>query len=1399
MDSPNRLPWLPRFPLAVVGLGLVLLSVGGADPLPKLAPDPRNEYDTVVRPLLKKYCLGCHSTKARKGSLDLERFVSLARVRKDLKPWQQTIEMVEAGEMPPRTRPQPTAGERKRLLGWVRGFLDGEARARAGDPGHVPLRRLSNAEYDCTIRDLTGVDLRPTREFPADGAAGEGFTNAAEALSDISPALLTKYLNAARDIAAHAVLLPDGFRFSATKTRRDWTDESIARLRAFYARHSSDGRLPLAPYLAATLRHREALTSRKTTLEEVARKEKLNSKYLGVLWQTLTDRAPSYPLEPIRAHWRQASEKDAGALAAEIAAWQTALWKFVPIGSYRYGNTIRQLGNDPAASESQPLKLALEPRPGQNEVVLYLVARDTFPAGKGRHAVWHRPRFEGPGKAPLLLRDYRRFGPAYEVDCTTVFARSSKYLAAVAESAHNPKRSVEALARKHALDAAFLKRWIDVLALKPLSRAADTEKLGRSVPVVALDLLDEKVPRNDSRPAINGWRRKGAELPLVLTNSSEKTELVPGQVPPHRVTVHPTPREFVAATWKSPMAGRVRVVTRVAHAHPACGNGVAWWLEHRRANRATVLAEGVFDRGGLASTPDRALEVEKGDLLVLAVDARNGDHGCDLTQIALTVEESARPGRTWDLAGDVADTVLAGNPHADRYGNREVWSFVKGPSGPLGKATDLVIPSGSILDHWREAAADPTRQSDAVKLAQRAQALLTGAAPPSQKGPNRALYGNLVAVESKLFEGLDLSRLGKPRSGAARFGLATERFGKHPAGKPVEEASLVVAADTVTEVRLPAALFRDRAFVVEGKLDEAVGDRVVQFQVLTAPPGPGTRWDGKSPVVASATGATFKRLLRGCADFRRCFPAFISFNRIVPNDEVVCLKMYHREDEPLARLFLDDDQKRQLDRLWAEHRFISQQPVAENKYLPLFIGFVTQDQPKELLAYFEGQRETFRKRAEEFARDVEAAIPKQMEALLDFASRAYRRPLTRAEQDNLRALYQALRKKGVPHQEAFEGTLVRVLVSPAFLFRIERPPAGKEPGPVNDWELATRLGYFLWSSLPDDELRRLASLRRPPSARLRDPKTLAEQARRMLKDARTRALAIEFGTQWIHVRGFDELKEKNEKRFPTFDGTLRRAIYEESILFFQDLFQNDRSVTAVLDADYTFLNETLARHYGIPGVTGQQWRRVEGVRKYGRGGILGLASVQARQSGASRTSPVLRGNWVVETLLGEKLPRPPADVPRLPEEESGTAGLSTRQLVEKHASVPSCAVCHQRIDPFGFALERYDPIGRRRERDSGGRAIDARAKLRDGTTFEDLDGLRTYLLTKKKDVIIRLFCRKLLGYALGRAVTLSDQGLIDEMVGELNRNGGRVSSAVLAIVRSKQFRSIRGSEFAANE
>jgi hypothetical protein len=1368
--------------------GLGLFFVSAENPPADLA----GEYTQVVRPLLQKFCLDCHSTKVKKGSLDLERFTSVEAIRKDLKTWQHLIEQVEAGEMPPKARTQPTEAERKTLLTWVRGFLDAEARARAGDPGHVPLRRLSNSEYTYTLRDLTGVDLQPAREFPADGAGGEGFTNAAEALGDISPTLLTKYLNAAKDIADHAVLLPDGVRFSPKKTRRDWTDEGTAALRKFYATFApADGKLVFQPYLAATIRHRDALIDARYA--EVAEKEKLNAKYLAALWTALNDKTPSEPLDSIRNKWRTATEKDVPALAAEVAAWQTALWKTVRVGSYiqeawgtsagtrGYADSLsRQVAVDPPATDSVPLRLAVKPAPGQSEVVLYLSVREAAPSGPGP-VIWARPRFETPGKPALLLRDYAQFGPAFEIDYPSIFATSAKYLAAVIEATNDKQRPPEELAKKHELDAGFLKRWIAVLAVEPFVKEVNPEVVGRVVPVIPLTLLEEKTPPNAARPAVNGWHKKGTDLPVLITNSSDKVEQVPGRVPAHGVAVHPLPAEFVAVVWKSPITGSVRVSSKIVHAHPACGNGIAYWIEHRHGDRAAVYAEGSVDLGGEAVPAPKTLKVEKGDSLILAIDAKDGNHSCDLTDITLTITESDKPARTWDLAKDIANSILDGNPHADSHGNGDTWSFVRGPSRPLGKGTRDMIPGSSLLGKWRDAASDPDRQEEAGKLATKVQALLSGPRPAQEKSPDRILYDSLVAAESVLFQGIDPGKLARPRPAGQPYGLPKERFGQP------DDAGFV-SRDAVTEIHLPAALFLGREFAVEGKL-EATGDRIVQFQVTTAPPTPDARLDSKSPVVASPTSAAYKQLVAGNAEFRRVFPLFTCFPQVVPTDEVVCLKMFHREDEPLERLFLSNEQVRELERLWTEHRFVSRQPVAENAYLPQFIGFTTQDTPKEMQQFFIDRIPVFKKRADEFLKDAEAAIPKHLDRLLDFAARAYRRPLTDKEKTELRTLYDALRQKGAEHDEAFRGVLARVLVAPAFLFRIEEAPAGKQPMPVDDWEQATRLSYFLWSSSPDPQLRSLAE-----ASKMRETTVLVDQTRRMLQDPRIRALAIEFGTQWIHVRNFDEFNEKNERLFPTFDAKLRATMYEESIRFFQDFFQADRPVTWILDADATFVNDTLAKHYGISGVAGPDWRRIEGVRKYGRGGILGLASVQAKQAGASRTSPVLRGNWIVETLLGEKLPRPPANVPKLPEEE-GADQLTTRQQVVKHTRVPECAVCHVRIDPFGFALERYDAIGRHRDKDLGGLVVDSKVTLKDGTEFDGIDGLRDYLLTKKKDVFVRLFCRRLLGYALGRTVTLSDTALLDEMVAELNKNEGRVSAALLTIVRSPQFRMVRGSEF----
>jgi hypothetical protein len=541
------------------------------------------------------------------------------------------------------------------------------------------------------------------------------------------------------------------------------------------------------------------------------------------------------------------------------------------------------------------------------------------------------------------------------------------------------------------------------------------------------------------------------------------------------------------------------------------------------------------------------------------------------------------------------------------------------------------------------------------------------------------------------------------------------------------------------------------------------------------------------PVVARKNSAAWKRFETAFADFRSLFPKALCYARIVPVDEVVTLNLFYREDDQLKRLMLDDAQAKELDRLWNDLLFISQEPVELVDVYEQLMGYASQDR-SDLVKSFMPMRGPIEARAAAFRHAVTDAEPLQLAKLHLFAARAYRRPLRPEETRELNGLYAELRRDDLPHEQAFALTLARVLVAPAFLYKAESPGPGAGPQPVSDAELATRLSYFLWSSLPDAALLETAA-----AGRLHEPETLLAQTRRMLRDGKARRLAEEFGTQWLHVHGFAEHDEKSEEVFPTF-AALRGAMEEETILFLADFLQNDRSILSLLDADHTFLNEELAKHYSIAGVDGPRWRRVDGVRQQGRGGILGLASTLATQAGASRTSPILRGNWLSEVILGEKLPKPPKNVPLLA--ETVPEGLTERQLIARHSSDAACAKCHMRIDPFGFALEKYDAIGRFRTQDAAGLPIDAATKLMDGTPIDGPEGLRRYLLEDRRDTFERQFCRKLLGYALGRAVQLSDEPLLDEIQTKLAANGHRVHVVIEAIVSSPQFRDIRGADVA---
>ncbi|MEY3813135.1 MAG: hypothetical protein RL495_1082 [Verrucomicrobiota bacterium] len=1003
-----------------------------------------DDYADKVLPILKDSCLNCHSTKKQKGDVDLEQFASVAAIRRSPKVWESVLEQVASGEMPPKKEKPLTAAAKKVLLDWTHKTLDEIALANAGDPGPVVLRRLSNSEYTYAIQDLTGVPaLDPTREFPVDGSAGEGFTNVGAALV-MSPGLLSKYLDAGKDVAQHAVLLSDGFAFSEKTTKRDWTNEKIAAIKAFYARYSvsvkadsrlvqgikvdlvgGDGRLPLEPYLTATLTHRDALSNGTTTIAQVAQLLGLNAKYLGTLWTSLNELTPSTFLDPIRADWRKAVPADVPALVASIKAWQNSLWRFGAIG--------------------------------------------------------HIGKLDGP------------------------------------------------------------KGW-----QLPVD------------PVVTMEDFRVAVPAGDS--------------PKVYLTSAN---LRSGRA---------------SLVWSKP-----RVVVKgkpdIAVALPA----------------------------GKPSGPNQVIEV----------------------------------------------TLSAGLP----------------------KGAEFLI-EGHLP---KEASAEACVQARVTTT------------PP-------VISGRIV-----------------------------------PTGAPINKKKGGMWSD---------------------------GEGAMGFT---------------APLLVTEGGVARQELQRSAQAFRDLFPSALCYASVVPVDEVVTLTLFYREDEALRRLMLDDKAAAELDRLWSDLRFISQEAFLQVESFESLYQFATQDANPNA---FEPLREPIKRRAAEFQQELLAAEPRHVDAVVRLAADAWRRPLKEGEADQLRTLYQDLRKQELPHDLAVRRLIARVLVSSAFLYRGEKAAAGEKAAPVNEWELATRLSFFLWSSAPDAELRALAA-----SGKLHEPAVLAAQMRRMVKDAKSERLAREFGCQWLHVRDVATLDEKSERHFPTFV-SLRGAMQEEAERFFADLFQQDRPVLSLINADHVFVNGPLARHYGLK-VTGEGWQRVDGVRAQGRGGVLAFASTLARQSGASRTSPILRGNWLTEVLLGDKLPRPPKGVPILP--ETAPQGLTERQLIEKHSSDPACVRCHQRVDPFGFALEGFDAIGRARSKDAAGLDIDTRTVLPGGVSVDGLNGLREYLLTRRQDDFLRQFSRKLLGYALGRAVQLSDKPLLDAMVARLKTGEGRVGGALELVVLSPQFREVRGRDFKTNQ
>ncbi len=580
----------------------------------------------------------------------------------------------------------------------------------------------------------------------------------------------------------------------------------------------------------------------------------------------------------------------------------------------------------------------------------------------------------------------------------------------------------------------------------------------------------------------------------------------------------------------------------------------------------------------------------------------------------------------------------------------------------------------------------------------------------------------------------------QPRIAEAEAVLA--KFGKDPRGKTAKPDAIVVQAPVVITLPLPPEATGFRA---GGKLDidtpEADLASVQWKAVIGTPPDPTKVMPGVLTVWKVGSTAT-RKLGHEFGVMKVAFPdeSLRRLEEISRNFQRggKAASVYYLSDPQLTAL-ISPEQKTRWERMMIDWKFVRDPRL----------------NPQQ-------------------AKDWDEAVKRH---LADFATRAWRRPLTGDESTQIAKLYDDARARELDRESSGREVLVRLLVSPKFLFKLED---ASEPGErkLSAWELATRLSYFMWASTPDATLRAAAA-----DGSLLQPEVLARETRRMLRDWRANGLAQEFAGQWLKFNGFVANANIDAKKFPEFTPELRRDMYRETFDFFTHVIREDRPVGEIVGADYTFLNDRLATFYGIPGVQGGEFRKVN-VAPYHRGGVLGMGTVLTKNSYPHRTSPVLRGNWLLTAVLGLPTPPPPNDVPKL--DDSVSAASTLRQRLERHRADKNCATCHDRIDPLGFALEGFDPIGRARAKDEAGLDIDDSGRWKTSPEFRGIAGLRGFLAQHEAEVTNNL-CSKLVGYALGRSLLPTDKPLVETMRFELAKSGGKFSAAVLAVAQSRQF------------
>ena len=1034
-------------------------------------------FTQTVRPFVNQYCVGCHSGTMPSAQLDLKSFRTLSSVVQDLPHWTLLMERLEHQEMPPKPMAQPPADRRQRVIDWVKAVRANELRRSAGDPGPVLARRLSNSEYNYTIRDLTGVDLKPTKEFPIDPANQAGFDNSGESLN-MSPALLNKYLLAAREVADHMALTPDGFIFAPgpmlVETDRD--QYAIKRIIDFYESQPTD----YADYFEAAWRykHRVALGKPAATLTSTAADKKVSPKYLPLIWGILGENVAPSPQPKV-----------------EVG----------PIGKLQ--------------------------------------------------AMWK----DLPGPASSKLSDH---------------------------------------------EAASLRaKWVEMRDFVVKIRSHTGMQF--------------------SAPVVSGPP--------------------PPQLPPN-------------PAGANPVGGR-----------GGRGNG------------------GGFRRGGLpeASQP----------LMSWKYTQFNAHHrNFDLGALRLDTDQPEKPPEIPKFAGLHGEAAVR-------------WAAVM-KTAQLADP-DLVVPAGQRAQYEESFARFANVFPDSFYVKERGKFF-----PDNSADSGRLLSAGYHSV------------MGYWRDDNPLQELILDESGKKELDKLWTEFDFYANHTARTFIQY----YFNQSGEVQGGGAESGRPRPVGKEVTD------------SAVIAAI------------------------------RDQYIALAK--ASNNPVATAWMPNH----FDRIDSTLRSLEKMRVA--------------------------------------------AEPVQVEALVEFAARAYRRPLTKTERDGLVVYYRKLRDNGaLSHEDAMRDSIASILISPEFFYRIDLLDASRQNGsagsgasaaaqamaakraraatapasvgaPLPAYALASRLSYFLWSSMPDEELLKDAG-----SGELTRPDVLLAETRRMLKDPRSRGLAVEFAANWLDSRHFETYNSVDRERFPNFNNDLREAMFEEPIRFFDDVIKNNRSVLDMLYGNYTFVNPVLAKHYGIPNVTGRNdhWVRVDDAGKYERGGLLPMAVFLTQSSPGLRTSPVKRGYWLVRRILGEVIPPPPPVVPELPQDEAKTDAL-LKDVLAKHRANPVCAGCHARFDVFGIAMEGYGPVGEARTKDMAGRAIDASATFPGDYPGSGFRGVQAYIKEKRQKDYLENLSRKLLSYSLNRTLQLSDDPVVEKMHVQMVADGYRFNSLVETIVSSQQFINKRQSE-----